>query len=134
MIDTGPLVALLDRRDHQHAWVKQQLAKIPAPLHTCEAVLTEACFLSRNLAGGQQAVMGLLQRGFLSLSFSLGEEASAIQSLLLRYADVPMSLADACLVRMMELESGILLTLDSDFQIYRMKGRAVIPVLIPENG
>lgn len=127
-------MALLDRRDHNHAWVKQQLSKIPAPLHTCESVLTEACFLSSRLAGGPQAVLGLLQRGFLSLSFSLGEEASAIQSLLMRYANVPMSLADACLVRMMELESGILLTLDSDFQIYRMKGRASIPVLIPENG
>lgn len=52
-----------------------------------------------------------------------------------RYADVPMSLADACLVRMSELsDDASVLTLDSDFRIYRRLGRQAIPLLTPRTG
>ncbi len=59
-------------------------------------------------------------------------EAEALKHLLRRYHDVPMDLADACLVRMTELYPNCtLLTLDSDFQIYRKHRREIISVIFP---
>ncbi len=62
----------------------------------------------------------------------LEDEADAVGRLMRRYANVPMSLADACLVRIIErTENASLLTLDSDFRIYRQKGRRLIPLITP---
>jgi predicted nucleic acid-binding protein len=71
ILDTGPLVAFLNRRDQYHSWVKMQWAQITPPLLTCEAVLAEACFLVQHLQGGSSAVVDLVQRGVLALSFHL---------------------------------------------------------------
>jgi uncharacterized protein len=132
LLDTGPLVAFLKRRDRYHDWARQEMAAVSPPLLTCESVLSEACFLVRHEPGGRTAVLDLVRRGLVAVAFDLGREAAAVQKLLGRYADVPMDLADACLVRLAELTSGsVLLTLDSDFGIYRMHGRQVIPVRIP---
>ena len=134
ILDAGPLVALLNRRDHHHLWAKNCFAETAPPLLTCEAVISEACFLVRSLPHGPQTVIELLQRGVLAIPFRLNEEANRLATLLARYASVPMSLADACLVRMSEQQGeGIVLTLDSDFLIYRKHGRQVIPVLMPES-
>jgi uncharacterized protein len=134
LVDTGPLVALLNRRDHHHAWVKAQLRKMDSPLDTCEAVLSEACFLLQQVPGGPQAVLDLVTKGLVTVSFSLQDEAKAIQRLILRYSDVPMALADACMVRLAEIHEGSLVfTLDSDFKIYRKNGRAALPLLLPDN-
>ena len=133
-VDTGPLVALLNRRDHHHTWVKEQLRKMDSPLDTCEAVLSEACFLLQRIPGGPQAVLELITRGLITVTFSLQNEAQAIQRLLLRYADVPMALADACMVRLAEIhEPSLVFTLDSDFKIYRKHGRTVLPLLLPDD-
>ena len=132
IIDTGPLVAFINRRDNFHEWVKQKLRDIKAPLATCESVISEACFLLRNVKGGEQAIFELLSRKLVNISFSLGEEIKPVDSLMRRYANVPMSLADACLVRMTELHSSShLLTLDSDFTVYRRNNRLVIPMIAP---
>ena len=133
LLDTGPLVALLNRRDRHHSWAREQLANIAPPLHTCEAVLSEACFLLRGQQNGPDAVLDLLSRELLRASFHLEEQATRVQELMARYSNVPASLADACLVRMAELHSGaMLLTLDADFKIYRMHERKVIPTLMPQ--
>ncbi len=132
ILDTGPLVALLNRGDRHHRWAMDQWAQIVPPLFTCEAVLAEACFLVRRFPGGQAAVLDLVQRGVLDVSFRLIEETDAIFRLLRKYRDVPMSLADGCIVRMAERRAaGLVLTLDSDFSIYRKNGRQVIPTLGP---
>lgn len=134
LVDTGPLVALLDRRDHHHAWVKAQLGTMDSPLHTCEAVLSEACFLLQQLPGGPQAILELITKGLVTVSLSFQDEAKAIQRLLLRYADVPMALADACMVRLSEInEPSRVFTLDSDFKIYRKQGRTALPLLLPDD-
>lgn len=135
MLDTGPLIALPDRRDRHHVWASDRFGEIVPPLLTCEAVVSEACHLARRTAGSSQAVFGLFERGVLRLAFHLDEYMPAIAALLERYADVPMSLADACLVRMSELvEDSAIFTLDRDFQVYRRHGRKVIPLLIPPEG
>ncbi len=132
ILDTGPLVALLNRRDRHHHWAKDQWAEIDPPLLTCEAVLAEACFLVQPFAVGQTAVLEMVRRSVLDLSFGLAEEAAAVSRLLKKYQDVPMSLADGCLVRMAERHSkSVVFTLDSDFKIYRKYRRQRIPTLSP---
>lgn len=134
LLDTGPLVALLNRRDHHHAWVKAQLRELDSPLDTCEAVLSEACFLLRHVPEGPEAVLALVTRGLVRVSFSLQDEAKAVERLMQRYADVPIALADACMVRLAELhEPSLVLTLDSDFRIYRKHGRRALPLLLPDD-
>ena len=132
ILDTGPLVAFLNQRDQYHDWVKTQWAQISPPLLTCEAVLAESCFLVQNLQGGSSAVVDLIQCGVLALPFHLTEEADTVSKLLKKYANVPMSFADACIVRMAEQQAeSVVLTLDSDFRVYRKNRRNVIPTLMP---
>jgi len=132
LLDTGPLVALLNRRDRYHAWARDRFAEIEPPLATCEAVVVEACHLLGGERGRSGVVLEVFARGAVEIDFLLREEIVAIRELRTRYANVPMDLADACLVRMAELASGSqVLTLDSDFAIYRMHGRRVIPTISP---
>ena len=132
IVDTGLLVALLNRRDTHHKWVVQQLADIKPPMLTCEAVLAEATYLTRSVPDARVALIEMLGEGFLTISMSLADQHSAILAMVRRYADVPMSLADACLVRLAELHpQSLVLTLDSDFAVYRKNGRQVIKTISP---
>ncbi|MBD2139449.1 PIN domain-containing protein [Anabaena sp. FACHB-1237] len=116
LLDTGPLVAIINRRDQFHGWVTSQWDNIEPPLLTCEAVISEACFLLRNVYGGQDAVINLVKNGVIKVPFNLDDEAVIIGEFLKIYQSVPMSFADACLVRMSELyNDSFLLTFDSDF-------------------
>lgn len=133
LVDTGPLVAALNRRDRHHGWAKDVLGAIRPPLLTCDAVLSEAAYLLGRVAGGRPALMELVVRGLVQSPFRLQEEAPAVRQLLLRYASTRMDLADACLVRMSELHSDCeLLTIDREFRdVYRRRGRQVIPTVMP---
>jgi len=132
LLDTGPLVAFLDRQERHHEWARREFGKLRPPLLTCEAVLTEACWLVRGLAGGVGSVMELVERGIVKVPFRVESHVSEIGKAMTRYSHLPMSLADACLVRMAELHVGAeVLTLDSHFKIYRLSNRRVIPVRMP---
>lgn len=132
LLDTGPLVALFYRRDAHHAWAAQQIGRLPTPLLTCEPVITEASFLLHRLVGSATPAIEFIQTGALQLAFNLADELAAVHNLMKHYADVPMSLADACLVRMSELHANsVVLTTDSDFAIYRKHRRQTIPTLMP---
>lgn len=132
LLDTGPLVAFLNSRDAHHDWTKQQWALIKPPLLTCESVLAEACYLIRNSHGGVENVFQLISRGILRINFDLAAEAEQVGQLIERYSNIPMSLADACLVRMAEqLPRATVLTLDSDFRFYRTRDRRVISTIMP---
>lgn len=132
LVDTGPLVASINRRDRFHEWAKAQLGHMEPPLFTCEAVLAEACFLLRHPPGGSRAVLEFVARRVLEIPFRVEEHARSLASVLEKYADVPMSIADACLVRMSELrEDSVVWTLDTHFRLYRRHGRNVIATLMP---
>jgi len=132
IVDTGPLVALLNGRDRYHTWATEQLAQIPPPLLTCEAVISEACYLLGQRSGGRRAVMALFARGVLEIRFALQAEVAVVARLMERYKDLPMSLADACLVRMVEQSPrSPLLTLDSDFLVYRHHRNRRIQAVVP---
>ncbi len=133
LLDTGPLVAFLNKNDEHHEWVISRFTDITPPLLTCESVLSEACFLLRNFDYGATKIMTLVERQLITLPFRLEDELAAIKELLRKYKDLPMSLADACLVRMSEQTTGsTVFTLDRDFKIYRKNKRMVIPTIMPE--
>ena len=132
VVDTGPLVAGLRERDRHHAWARAQFESLPAPLATCEAVLSEAFYLLQYVRGGGARLSAMVDRGAVEVRFDFQDEREATLRLLRKYADTPMSFADACLVRMCELhQDSRLLTLDLDFTIYRRNGRERIPLLAP---
>ena len=131
-IDTGPIVALLNSSDRHHRWAVKALDGLAPPLRTCEAVVSEACFLVRNLEGGADAVLALISRGLIVPDFQLQPELAGVRRLMAKYASLPMSFADACLVRMAELDHDLgILTLDSDFKVYR-RGRRQLPIVAPD--
>jgi predicted nucleic acid-binding protein len=131
-IDTGPLVALLIARDRHHGWACGEWARLMPPLLTCEAVLSEAQHIVRRLGGDPLVVLEFVRRGLLELSFSAEAEIEALIELERSYADVPMSLADACLVRMSEVTPRCrVMTTDSDFLRYRRNRRQAIPLICP---
>jgi predicted nucleic acid-binding protein len=130
LVDTGYLVALLSRRDSHHRWAAGQPERFPPPWTTCEAVLSETFHLL-GIQGGR-SLATLLERRALIPGFDLGNELEPVLKLLQKYVDVPMSLADACLVRMTEtLADPVVLTTDTDFRVYRRHSRQVVPCLLP---
>jgi predicted nucleic acid-binding protein len=133
LLDTGPWVALHCRDEQHHEWSKVQFAQHPGPFLTCEAVVTETCFLLARGGFDPAKALMLLERGAVQVGMSLTEEAAAVRGLFEKYDNVPASLADACLIRMSELyDRGRVLTLDSDFHVYRRHGRKAIPILRPD--
>ena len=131
LLDTGCIVALLDRSERHHARSKKALDDVAGPLVTCEAVIAEACYLLRGVTGAAGAVLENVARGVFSIPFRLQESAAQIQALMSKYARLPMDLADACLVHMAdELGTGRILTLDSDFGVYRWRKTKSFELLI----
>lgn len=133
LVDTGPLAAWLNVNDKHHSWAKAQFGRLRPPLTTCEAVLSEVVFLLHRVNRSGDAAPKLVDRGVLRVAPVLQTEASAVAALMRKYAEVPMSLADASLVRLSELiPHAVVFTLDTDFRFFRRRGRALIPVLMPE--
>jgi predicted nucleic acid-binding protein len=131
-MDTGPLVAFLVEGEPRHDWAVEQFKSLPAPFWTCEPVLTEAFHLLSRAREGPRRFFQLLTRGVLKVDFGLIAEAAALEKLIRKYQDLPMSLADACLVRMAErYPSALVLTLDRHFEIYRKHGRQPIAAVMP---
>ncbi len=128
--DSGFLVALIRRDDEQHPWASELSMQFASPWRTCEAVLSETFFLAGSAV--RRKVAEALRRGVLVSDFRLAEEQEPVLTMMDKYADVPMSLADACLVRMTEiLPTPVILTTDTDFRIYRRHSRQVVPCLMP---
>ena len=123
---------MCNRRDAHHEWTLSALTSVTGALTTCEPVLTETCFLLKQAFGGADEIFEMIERGLLRIEFSVAAEYKRVQYLMNSYADLPTSLADACLVRMAELHpSSRVMTLDRDFTIYRRHGRQTIPLLAP---
>ncbi len=130
--DTGPLVAILDRDDRDHAWAVREGRKLPPKMLSCEAVLSEVHFLTQDIPEAKDRIESWLADGRLELPFSVRDHHSLLHELMVRYASVPMSFADACLVRMSELwPAAPVFTLDSDFRVYRRNKRQSLPLICP---
>ena len=122
LLDTGVIVALLDRDERYHDACASALRELAAPLVTCEAVIAESCFLLRSFSGAPDRVLENVERGTFRIPIRLEGSAHTVRALMRRYASVPMSLADACLVQLADsLDTGRILTLDGDFNVYRWR-------------
>lgn len=121
LLDTGPLVALLSKNDANHARARRLFADCVPPFRCCEAVVAEACFLMRKVhAAAPAEVVALGRRGVYTVAMSIDEHWTNIETLLRKYSDRPISLADACLIRCAEIhEEARILTFDSDFGVYK---------------
>lgn len=132
LLNTGPLVALLDRRDQWHPWAKDAVKHVRLPWLITEAILTEACFLLANHSEALRQIEAFADKGAFQLLPLTADAVVSSLTLMRKYADVPMSFADASLV----MQSGLhpqarILTLDSDFSIYRRPDSTPLPLLAP---
>ena len=123
LLDTGPLVALLSRNDANHDRARQIFADCTPPFRTCESVIAEACFLLRKVhADGPGDLVRLGVRGLYTIAISAEAHWTGIESLLRKYADRPISFADAYLIRCAEIHGeGRIATFDADFSVYRWR-------------
>lgn len=132
IVDAGPLVALLNAKDIHHAWARAQFARREAPFLSCEAVISEAQHLVARGRGNSLLILEMLRRGAITVALSVEDEAERLLALERTYKSLPMSLADACLVRLAEMHPhGRVFTTDSHFRIYRRNKRQLISVLVP---
>jgi uncharacterized protein len=132
IVDTGPLVAFFDRSERHHAWVVARIEELDPPLLVCEPVLTETMYLLARYPHAADALFGLLENGALRIAFRIEDDVEPLRRLLQKYRDTPMSLADACIVRMAEIhDRHEVLTLDSDFAVYRKHGRVPLSLIRP---
>jgi predicted nucleic acid-binding protein len=120
LLDTGVIVALLDRSEGFHERCASAIGKLSRPLVTCEAVIAESCYLLRELPGAAEAVVENVNSGVFVIRFQLAQSAAAVHRTLRKYRDAEIDFADACLIRLAEeVASGEILTLDRDFRVYR---------------
>lgn len=133
LADAGPLVALCNPKDTWHEWAKSVLAGSIGPLLTCDAVLSEALFLLWDrTAHGAERLLGMIERGLLQSVFHFVDHREFVLATLRKYADLPTSFADACLVAMADADPACrILTLDRDFKVYRKRNRRVLPLIFP---
>jgi predicted nucleic acid-binding protein len=132
--DTGALVAFIDPDTREHGWACEVARHLRRPFLTSEPVLTEAAFILARNGFDADALFALADTGTLLVGIDFNHDRSHLRTLMRRYRDVPMSLADATLVRLSELHRDVRVwTLDSDFHIYRRHGNKAIPVLMPED-
>lgn len=122
LLDTGVIVALLDRSERLHKACAEAVQQIEAPLITCEAVIAESCYLLRSVDGASAAVIENVAAGIFQIPFQLSHEAAGVRQVLRKYRDRQIDLADACLIRLAdEFGTGDILTLDGDFAVYRWR-------------
>ena len=133
LVDTGPIVAILSRRDQYHHTCVEALRDLPGPLFTCWPVITEAAWLLRRDATAVQQLLNSLDTGFLELLPLTTADAKPIAAILKKYRDIRTQLADAALVYLAARDGlDTIFTLDQrDFSVYRLpKGRAfrILPI------
>jgi predicted nucleic acid-binding protein len=133
ILDSSPLVAYFDASETRHEWCVRHFESLKPPLLSCEAAIVEAVYLISSHGGNAGRIFEFLRDGIIEVPFQLSKEAEAVAALMRRYADLPMDLADACLVRMSEKRQDVrIFTLDRDFKIYRRHGRQIIPLIFPD--
>jgi predicted nucleic acid-binding protein len=130
-VDTGVIVALLDRSEAHHARCVTVMEGLQRPLVTCEAVIAESCYLLRGLPGAAGTILENVERGVFQIPFQLARSAAPVRSIMRKYHDLPADFADACLIHLAgELNTGDVLTLDREFELYRWLGNRPFCLLV----
>jgi uncharacterized protein len=131
IVDAGPLIAFLSHTDKNHIWAGETFDALSGQVMTCEAVISEASFIVARNGKKRSAIVELVDRLGIEVK-SLGSELQMLRVLMEKYSSVPMSFADACLVRLSEMHAdSVVFTCDSDFSTYRKNTRKIIQTLSP---
>ncbi len=134
LLDTGVVVALLDRSERYHVRCADAVGELERPLITCEAVIAESCYLLRRLPGAAEMILENVARGIFHIPFQLSQSAGPVGTILRKYRDQPADFADACLIHLADqLNTGEILTLDRDFMQYRWRKTRRFDLLIDLN-
>jgi predicted nucleic acid-binding protein len=132
LADTSFFVALFNDREHRHARCKAAYNVLAGQLFTAEACITETLHLLDHAEAAVEAILTNVQQGALVVPFRLGDCASEVAYLMSKYRDTPCDFADACLIAMADqLNTGDILTLDSDFHHYRWRRNRRFKLLVP---
>jgi len=131
LLDTGVIVAGLDRSERHHTRCVTVIDQLERPLATCEAVIAESCYLLAGLAGAPEAIIKNVEEGIFQIPFQLSRSAETVRKIMAKYRDLPVDFADACLIHLAnELDTGDILTLDRDFESYRWRRTRPFRLLI----
>ncbi len=134
LLDSGVIVALLDRSEWFHQACSETVGTLELPLVTCEAVIAECCYLLRNLPGAPEATIENVVAGIFQVPFQLSREAAGVKQNMRKYRDRKIDLADTCLIRLAdEFETADILTLDRDFEVYRWGRNKPFRILLDLN-
>ena len=132
IVDTGPLVAILSENDAAHPWARTVFGELEPPYFSCDVVIAEAYHLLSHTRGGADGLMALLETSGLRLTSLAELEPTSLRRSIIRYQNIPMDLADACIVRLSELHpKAKVVTIDTDFRVYRRNGHEPIPLIMP---
>ena len=131
LLDTGPILAMLNRQDRWYERCTQTFIQLHKPLLTSEAVLTEAFYMLGDSAHRVEAAWTFVRSGAITVGTISDKDLPALAQLMQQYQDRPMDFADATLVRLAEREQlTSILTIDfSDFETYRIDGRKRFRIL-----
>lgn len=132
LVDTGPLVALIDRHDSRHSWASAKMDSFSSPMITCTAVISEAVFLLNYLNNGVETLFSFIDEGIVEVRNPYPDKKDVIHKLTLKYDNISPSLADLCLVVMTEeFNSCEVFTIDSDFLVYRDSNGTRLDLISP---
>ncbi len=132
LIDSGPLVAFLSSNEKYHRWVLEQMSDMSGDLITTEAVLSEVVFLLKNHSSALNAISSLVGQGILRIDPAFSESPTDYIELVLKYSDLPSSVADVSLVYLhSKLKNSVIFTLDSDFLVYKDKSGKPLRLVAP---
>jgi predicted nucleic acid-binding protein len=132
LLDSSVIFAWLNKRDRNHERCARAVFDSRQPIATCEAVISESCYLLQSQPAAIDLVLANITKGNFQIPFRFTECAAAVQELMRKYRDTPASFADACLIAMAnQLGTGDILTLDSDFKHYRWRRNRAFNLLIP---
>lgn len=135
LLDTGVIVALLDRSERHHGQCVATVEALEGALVTCEAVIAESCYLLRKLPGAAETVLENVERGVFHIPLQLSQSAAPVRNIMRKYRDLPADFADACLIHLADqLNTGDILTLDRDFQAYRWRRNKPFHLLVSLEG
>lgn len=131
LLDTSVVVALFDRSEKRHAECVAAIENLEQPLVTCEAVIAESCYLLRKVTGAPETILENVEQSIFQVPFQLSQSAGAVKRIMRKYRDLPVDFADACLIHLADaVNTGKILTFDSDFLAYRWRQTRAFDLLI----
>jgi len=132
LADASYFVALFNKREAGHVRCFEASERVFVPIATCEACVSEALDLLNHSRPAVEAILTNLRTGEIVIPFRISLSAQPVLDIMLKYADTPCDLADACLIAIAnDLGTGDILTLDSDFKHYRWRRNRRFNLLIP---